>query len=70
MNMILFQVSLNLDPVKDNLVSSVLGTRVSERNTENTMSHLYFSEESDYSEENKKVTMNSFSPPFSTLKRN
>ena len=24
----------------------------SERNTENTMSHLYFNEESDYSEEN------------------
>ena len=34
--MIVFQVSLNFDPVKD----------------ENTMSHLYFNEESDYSEGN------------------
>ena len=36
--MIVFQVSLNFDPVK--------------KNTENTMSHLHFNEENDYSEEN------------------
>ena len=36
--MIIFQVSLNFDLAK--------------KNTENTMSHLYFNEESDYSEEN------------------
>ena len=40
----------------------------SERNTENTMSHLYFNEESDYSEE--YVTIKSFTPPFSTAERN
>ena len=36
--MIIFQVSLNFDLAK--------------KNTENRMSHLYFNEESDYSEEN------------------
>ena len=35
---IVFQVSLKFDPAK--------------KNTENTMSNLYFNEESDYSEEN------------------
>ena len=37
--MIVLQVSLNLDPVKEILKIT-------------TMSHLYFNEESDYSEEN------------------
>ena len=36
--MILFQVSLNFDPVK--------------KNTQNMMSHLHFNEQNDYSEEN------------------
>ena len=40
MNMILFQVSLNLDPVK-------------KKTTENAMSHLYFNEDCDHSEENR-----------------
>ena len=40
MNMILFQVSLNFDPVK-------------KTTTENTMSHLYFNEDCDHSEENR-----------------
>ena len=40
MNMILFQVSLNSDPLK-------------KKTTENTMSHLYFNEDCDHSEENR-----------------
>ena len=39
--MIVFQVALNFDPVKKK-----------KKKKENMMSHLYFNEESNYSEEN------------------
>ena len=38
----------------------------SEKNTENTMSHLYFNEESDYSEENT-CDNDVFAQPSSTI---
>ena len=46
--MIVFQVPLNFDPVKEIL---------------KIMSGLYLNEEKDYSEENK-VAMKAFTPPF------
>ena len=47
--------------------SSFIKFSSSERNTENTISDLYFNEESDYSEEN--VTMKSFNLPQNRERR-
>ena len=52
--MIVFQVSLNFDPVKEIIKS---------------MSYLYFNKESDYSEGNT-CDNEVFAPPFSTIERN